>query len=689
MEGQMIGVIKSRWTCLIRGSRRAASTAIFAFLFVPCAALAFNPVSIPLFALDMANTILMTSTALNDGNGPFKNPNSNSPCQLWGTVSIDGTSKRFLGSSSHGATGNLVQKSFAINATQSIYTFEDGSTRLTVAFTSVKLPDELDALSRPIGYVTFDVVSLNGASHAVQVSFSTDGNWKVGSAAGTQQTVDFGNVGATPVSRHVCVGHDEGVTIKWLNTSLRPWWNRNGNKTFAQAFTDAESEYARLYAKCQAFDARVRADAFAAGDSIYVDLCGQAYRQCQYMNKLVAYNDTTPWFFSLEGSSGLLTQTIDVVNPQSPLFVAYNPALLKMFLDPVFLLYESGRCSATDPPPHDLGPWPTINGCNIGYWVEEASNMLIMPAVICHLEQNGSYARKHWLMLSKWTDWLRRNGLDPISQNSTDDFSGSYPHSCLLATKALIGIGSYVKMATMIGEIDSARKYRAILDTATAGVIRRGYDNGHFRKANDLPGTWSQKYNLVWDKPLGLHVFADSIFTNEMKVYRENLNHCGVPLLSTETYNKSDWELWSASITGNKSDFMALATAEWNYLNESGRSCCGIEDLHFTQTCQPRPPGFPFRGVVGGYFIKIAVDKCMMATGASNFGSGHSLPPAPAASLARRATRMVTIRSAGGGTGKSAVLVVVKGTGFYNCRGRLLKNEKIVLHSERPGPDQK
>jgi len=658
--------------------RNASRTrALFAigilFLIPQSAAFAFKPLSIPLVCLEPNNNVWTDSYTLSSGNYPWggtREPGGDS-YDFWAYIQIDGTKKRFMGNE-HGISTVFTQNSLTVNCTQTIYVFSDQSVRLTITFTSPKLLDELDAVSRPLGYVTFDVVSVNGAGHAVQIGFNTSDGWVVGAAGQTSQTIDFGAVTATPVSRHTMIGHDEVDPVKFLGTTLKPWWNRKGNKTFAQTFAEGETEYQRLFDKCKVFDARAIADAIALADTCYAHLLGQAYRQCFCKNKLVAFNDTTPWFFSLEGSSGNLIQTVDVVHPQSPLFLAYNQNTLKMFLDPVFYLFETGNvCRPTDPPPHDLGPWPTVNNsCGLGYWVEEASNMVIMTAAVAHLDKNAEYVRKHWAQLSRWANWLRVNGLDPISQNSTDDFSGSYPHSCLLAMKACIGIGGYIKMATMAGHADSAAKYRAILDTATAGVIKRGYDyqNRHFKKANDQPGTWSQKYNLIWDRALGLNVFADSIYTNEMKCYLANLNKYGVPLLSGVTYNKSDWELWTAAITGVKSDFLALMHGEWNYTNENGNMCCGICDWHGTTGFNEN--NFGARGVCGGFFMKICADRCMNPVA--------SRLPAPT----RRQEQRVAIVRAGnlleisGIAGPGAIMIA-------DARGRVMIREKAGVDGRR------
>src|SRR6185295_8902445 len=74
-------------------------------------------------------------------------------------------------------------------------------------------------------------------------------------------------------------------------------------------------------------------------------------------------------------------------------------------------------------------------------------------------------------------------------------------------------------------------------------------DGDHFRLAFDKPGTWSQKYNLIWDRILGLDLFPAELARKEMAFSRKTQNQFGLPLDNRRDYTKLDWIAWTATLT--------------------------------------------------------------------------------------------------------------------------------------------
>ena len=50
-----------------------------------------------------------------------------------------------------------------------VYVFRVAGVQLTLTFTSPLLPDDLDILSTPISYITYDAVSVDGIKHDITV----------------------------------------------------------------------------------------------------------------------------------------------------------------------------------------------------------------------------------------------------------------------------------------------------------------------------------------------------------------------------------------------------------------------------------------------------------------------------------------------------------------------------------------
>ena len=127
-------------------------------------------------------------------------------------------------------------------------------------------------------------------------------------------------------------------------------------------------------------------------------------------------------------------------------------------------------------------------------------------------------------------------------------------------------------------------------------------DGDHYRLTFDKPGTWSQKYNIVWDKFLGLNIFPDSIAEKEVAYYLTRQNRYGLPLDSRETYTKTDWIMWTATLAKDQTTFEAFVAPVHDFMNET---LDRVPMSDWVYTDKPYRRGFMARAVVGGYFIKM------------------------------------------------------------------------------------
>jgi hypothetical protein len=417
----------------------------------------------------------------------------------------------------------------------------------------------------------------------------------------------MGQIGTEAVSGHIMIGYDDLYSIQYFGDNLMAWWKKDGTFTMDDALTSASADYFSLVKKCSAFDKKLWNDAVKAGGEKYAALCALAFRQSIAAHKLLKDKDGNILFFSKENFSNGSIGTVDVTYPSAPLYLYYNPDLLKGMLNPIFHFSESGRW--TKPfAAHDVGTYPLANGQTYGgdMPVEESGNMLILATAIACVEKNAGYAEKHWDVLTTWADYLLQNGLDPENQLCTDDFAGHFAHNTNLSVKAIMGIAGYGKMAAMLGKKDIAEKYtRQAMEMATKWV-EMADDGDHFRLTFDQPGTWSQKYNLVWNELLGLNIFPDNVNKKEITYYLTRQNDFGLPLDNRKTYTKSDWITWTATLSDNNETFTKFIDPLYRFVTETPDR---VPMSDWYETTNAHKVGFQARSVVGGYFIKMLSDK--------------------------------------------------------------------------------
>ena len=417
---------------------------------------------------------------------------------------------------------------------------------------------------------------------------------------------DLGAVGAEEVSRHVIVAYDELYEINFSGAKLLPFWKRNGAET-PDLLQNAEADYPGLVQKCRDFDRDLMSDMTRVGGERYAQLCALAYRQCLAATGIAADANKQPLLFTKENTSNGDIATVDVIFPMNPVLLFLSPALAKASVAPVLIYAASDRWKFPNAP-HDLGTYPVASATGAAgeaMVVEESGNMIILCDAIAKADGNPDFCAPWWAQLTQWAKYLEQYGLDPGDQLCTDDFMGHLAHNSNLSVKAIVGLAAYGDLCQRRGDAATAQRYSALAKADAKNWMKMARDGNHYRLAFDKPGTWSQKYNLVWDGLLGLNVFPASVASDEIAYYKTKMQTYGLPLDSRTKLGDTDHMFCTATMAPDQAAFESFISPFYDYLDKTTVRQ-PLADTYMTDRLDRG--GFHARPVVGGLFIRMLSD---------------------------------------------------------------------------------
>ncbi len=399
----------------------------------------------------------------------------------------------------------------------------------------------------------------------------------------------------------IALAYDEVKPIEYFENKLDEYYTKYF-ESFEDMVKAAIREYPEIKKLCDSFDEKLTSQTSKLGEE-YEFITTLAYRQAIAAHKLVEDTEDNLLFLSKECDSNGCIGTLDVTYPSIPLFLKFNPELVKGMLRPI-IKYGTSEEWPYDFTPHDVGRYPIANGQvykgnkrEFQMPVEEAGNMLIcLAAVKKYNNGDTELFDENKDVMKTWVEYLVNFGYDPADQLCTDDFAGRLARNCNLSLKAILGIAAYADLSGDLYYMEKAKEMAKNWERDAKA------DHAGTRLTFDKGDSWSLKYNMVWDNLLGYKLFSDDVKKNEIKVYTDKMNKYGVPLDSRALFTKIDWLMWSTCICDNKEYFNKVCRCIVDTINDT-TDRVPMSDWYFTTNAEHRY--FINRSVVGGLYINI------------------------------------------------------------------------------------
>ncbi|MFV0504167.1 MAG: glutaminase domain-containing protein [Lachnospirales bacterium] len=431
-------------------------------------------------------------------------------------------------------------------------------------------------------------------------------------------------------SNFAVFAYDDILSIMYFDEAKKAYWAKDG-KNIIDVIKNAVDNFEEYERQSVEFDEKLKDRALKLGGEEYVLLCSLGYKQSICAHKLIEHNGE-PIFLSKECDSNGCIGTVDVSYPSIPLYLEYAPKLVKGMMTPIFEFAEMDIWNF-DFAPHDVGRYPYATGQVYGLKdsfkfadrnfgntnpqiymlpkeldifdlrhqmpVEECGNMIAMAAMYYTYTKDIEFVKKYIDTLGKWADYLVRYGEDPGEQLCTDDFAGHLNHNINLSAKAVLGIKFYSMMLKECGS-EKSDEYELLSKDMAKSLVERAKEGEYTKLTYDKPNTWSLKYNTIWDNILGLGLFSEEFYNNEIKKYLQETNEYGVPLDSRCDYTKTDWILWAASFSNTKDELNKFIKPIYKFLEETPNR------VPFSDWIDTKTGGFMHfknRTVQGGLFM--------------------------------------------------------------------------------------